>query len=125
MAARVPFGDRALSKEAIDNMTAYQGVMNALTRADAGLSQTQGEVLRQALETFNKPTASAQTRAAVFRKHIIPLLNEVHAATIGSAESRVRDAYRKNQQEIGGDASWMDPIPVPKDGFKVLSVRPN
>jgi hypothetical protein len=110
MAMRVPFGKAAMSKDAIENAATYQGILNALTRADAGLSQTQGEVLRQALETFNSPTASSRDRVVVFRDHVAPLLETIRSATVGSAPERARSAYRKNQEQIAGDPSWMDPL---------------
>jgi len=110
--ARVPFGDRKLSKEALDNMGAFQGIMNALTRADAGLSQTQGEVLRQQLETFNKPSTSAKTRATILKTHILPMLETSRTAVLGSANEDARKAYKQFQTETGGDPSWMDPLDI-------------
>ena len=113
MAARVPFGDRTLKPEALDNMAAIQGIYNAFTRADAGLSQTLGETQRQALEMFNSPTTSARTRAQIFRTHILPLIETARTMTLGSADQATRDAYRRWQGETGGDPSWMDPLVLP------------
>jgi hypothetical protein len=114
ISGRLPGGDRLLRKEALDNMSAIQGIYNAFTRADAGLSQTLGETQRQALEMFNSPTTSAKGRAQIFREHIIPLIESSRTATLGSANQSVRDAYRQYQMEVGGDPGWMDPISAKK-----------
>jgi len=110
MLVRAPGGTRLLSKDAIDNHTALQGILNALTRADAGLSQTQGEVVRQALETLNSVPASSQVRAQVLKKHILPILEQQRSAVLGSASPAALAEYRSRQQAIGGEVDWLDPL---------------
>ena len=107
---RLPGGTRLLSKEAIDNHTALQGILNALTRADAGLSQTQGEVVRQALETLNTVPTSSKVRAQVLKQHILPILEQQRSAVLGSASPAALAEYRNRQQAIQGDTTWMDPL---------------
>lgn len=119
VALRIPFGDRMLSQEAKDNQAAYQGILNALTRADAGLSQTKGEVLRQQLEVFSSPTTSGATRAKILRDHIMPILEQQRSAVLGSATPEARAAYQKWQQETGGDTNWMTVPLKPKDTRKL------
>lgn len=123
MSARTPFGDRMLSPEALDNMSSLQGLLNAFTRADAGLSQTQGEVLRQQLENFNSVTASPRTRAEILRKHILPNVEALRGAAIGSAAPDVVEAYRSRQKSVGGDADWLDALqlaPAARPGDKYI-----
>jgi hypothetical protein len=105
---RTPFGDRVLSKEALDNMAAINGIYNAFTRADAGLSQTLGETQRQALEMFNSPSTSAKTRAQIFRTHIIPLIDQAKGSALGSANPAALAEYRKRQEALGAATDWMD-----------------
>lgn len=134
MLARIPGGSRMMSKRALDNHTAYQGILNALTRADAGLSQTQGEVVRQALETLNNPLTSSGVRAQVLRQHIIPILEQQRAAVLGTASPAALQEYRRRQELVGGDTGWLEDLlpaantPAPPQvsalnlppGFKVI-----
>jgi hypothetical protein len=108
MLQRTPFGDRVLSKEALDNMSAINGIYNAFTRADAGLSQTLGETQRQALEMFNNPSTSAKTRAQIFKTHIIPLIDQAKGGVFGSANPAALAEYRKRQEALGAATDWMD-----------------
>jgi hypothetical protein len=105
---RTPFGDRVLSKEALDNMSAINGIYNAFTRADAGLSQTLGETQRQALEMFNSPSTSARTRAQIFKAHIIPLIDQAKGGVFGSANPAALAEYRRRQESLGAPVEWMD-----------------
>lgn len=134
MLARIPGGSRMMSKKALDNHTAYQGILNALTRADAGLSQTQGEVVRQALETLNNPLTSSGVRAQVLRQHIIPILEQQRSAVLGTASPAALQEYRRRQELVGGDTGWLEDLlpaantPAPPQvpglnlpkGFKVI-----
>jgi hypothetical protein len=134
MLQRAPFGvgSSQLSPEAIDNMAAITGIYNGMTRADAGLSQTLSEVQRQALETFNSPLTSAKVRIQVFKKHILPVLEQSRSATLGTASPAALAEYRARQEAIGGNAQWMDaldfgdkptaqPAAAPAGGRKALS----
>lgn len=107
---RAPGGTRMMSKGAVDNHTAYQGILNALTRADAGLSQTQGEVVRQALETLNHPLTSGKTRAQVLKDHIIPILEQQRGAVLGTASPAALAEYRRRQELVQGDTAWLDTL---------------
>lgn len=107
---RTPGGTRLMTKAAIDNHTAYQGILNALTRADAGLSQTQGEVMRQALETLNSPLTSGKDRAQVLKDHIIPILEQQRGAVLGTASPAALAEYRRRQELVQGDTAWLDAL---------------
>lgn len=111
---KLPFGKNYLDPKAIDNMTAVQGIYNAFTRADAGLSQTVGEVQRQALETFNGATTPARVRKQVFRDHILPLIEQSRGQILGQAPPDALKEYRNRQEGVGGDTAWMDPLNIPK-----------
>lgn len=112
----LPFGDRLLKDDAKANLSLYKGITNALTRSDAGLSQTQGEVLRQAMETFDRPTASAKTRATVLREQLLPLIEELRSSTLGSANPAAQGKYRDNILAAEGNANWMNPVQLKKKG---------
>lgn len=119
----IPFGSRMLKPEAVDNLSAINGIYNAFTRADAGLSQTLNETQRQALEMFNSPTTNAKVRAQVFRKHILPLIDQARGATLGTAHPSALAEYRARQEAVGGDVGWMDPLTVPQAPAKPTGVQ--